>query len=123
MKLPKRSIKLICPDPKLANESAFLVEVASKADGAAKSEGKVVKKLAPADQERVKKAYAEIAAEVKDETAFNKFMQAGFFEQNGLLIDALTSYEEAIKLAPDVEDFKVGRDEFLLRNKLVVPKK
>jgi len=120
---PEMIYKIDLSDPKLVNESAFLVEVASKVDKSAKSESKVVKKLAPVDQERVKKAYAEIAAEVKDETAFNKFMQAGFFEQNGLLIDALTAYEEAIKLAPDVADFKVGRDEFLLRNKFIGPKK
>lgn len=110
-------------DPKLVNESAFLVEVASKAEASVKSEGKVVKKLTPADLERVKKAYAEIAGEIKDETAFDKFIQAGFYEQNGLLIDALTSYEDAIKLAPDVTDFKMGRDEFLYRNKLMVPPK
>jgi hypothetical protein len=108
--------------PKLATELAILVEVASKADAKTKSEGKVVKKLDPATLERVKKAYAEIAGEIKEETAFDKFIQAGFFEQNGLLIDALTSYEESIRLAPDVDDFRTGRDEFLYRNKLATQK-
>jgi hypothetical protein len=108
--------------PKLGTELAILVEVSSKADAKTKSEGKVVKKLDPATLERVKKAYAEIASEIKEETAFDKFIQAGFFEQNGLLIDALTSYEEAIRLAPDVDDFKQGRDEFLYRNKLATQK-
>jgi cytochrome c-type biogenesis protein CcmH/NrfG len=32
------------------------------------------------------------------------------------LIDAITSYEEAIKLAPDVPSFKEAYDEFLLRH-------
>lgn len=108
--------------PKLGTELAILVEVSSKADAKTKSEGKVVKRLDPATQERIKKAYAEISVEIKDETAFDKFIQAGFYEQNGLLIDALTSYEEAIRLAPDVDDFRLGRDEFLYRNKLATQK-
>ncbi|HWA33585.1 MAG TPA: hypothetical protein VG737_05625 [Cyclobacteriaceae bacterium] len=119
---PETMIHIDLSDPKLANESAFLVEVSSKADGNTKSEGKVVKRLPAADLERVKKAYSEISGDVKDESAFNKFIQAGFYEQNGLLIDALTAYEDAIKMAPDVDDFKTARDEFLLRNKLTTPK-
>ena len=108
--------------PKLATETALIIEVASKADAKTKSEGKVVKKLDPATQERVKKAFAEISGDMTGETAFEKFIQAGFYEQNGLLIDALTSYEEAIRMAPDVDDFKQGRDEFLYRNKLATQK-
>lgn len=122
---PETMLKIDLADPKfpkLSTELAILVEVASKADAKTKSDGKVVKKLDPATLERVKKAYAEIAGEVKEETAFDKFIQAGFYEQNGLLIDALTAYEDAIRLAPDVEDFKLGRDEFLYRNKLATQK-
>jgi hypothetical protein len=119
---PETILRVDLSDPKLANESAFLVEVASKADAKTKSEGKVVKKLSPADLQKINKAFTEIQGEVKDESAFNKFIQAGFYEQNGLLIDALTSYEDAIKMAPDVDDFKMARDEFLYRNKLATQK-
>lgn len=119
---PETILRIDLSDPKLSNESAFLVEVSSKADAKTKSEGKVVKKLSPAELERVKKAFTEISGEVKEESAFNKFIQAGFYEQNGLLIDALTSYEDAIKMAPDVDDFKQARDEFLYRNKLATAK-
>ena len=43
---------------------------------------------------------------------------AGFYEENKLYIDAITAYEEAIKMAPDVTTYKDAYDEFLLRNKL-----
>ena len=119
---PETILRVDLSDPKVANESAFLVEVSSKADAKTKSEGKVVKKLAPADLQKINKAFTEIQGEVKEESAFNKFIQAGFYEQNGLLIDALTSYEDAIKMAPDVDDFKMARDEFLYRNKLATQK-
>ncbi len=129
---PETLIHIDLTDPKLAKESAFLVEVSSKADAQmqdgkvvkykTKSEGKVVKRLSAADLERVRKAYTEIAGELKEQTAFDKFIAAGFYEQNGLLIDALTSYEDAIKMAPDIDNYKEARDEFLYRNKLATPK-
>ena len=43
---------------------------------------------------------------------------ASFYEQNKLYIDAITAYEKAIKLAPDVPTYKDTYEEFLLRNKL-----
>ena len=56
------------------------------------------------------------------ETALNKFIMAGFYEENKLLIDAITAYEQAIKLAPDVPTYKEAYEEFLLRNKLKTQK-
>ncbi|MDZ7649625.1 MAG: hypothetical protein U5K54_22050 [Cytophagales bacterium] len=52
----------------------------------------------------------------------NKLVLAGFFEQNKLLIDAITSYEQAMKLAPDDATYSDYYEEFLLRNKLKVNK-
>ena len=52
----------------------------------------------------------------------NKVVLASFYEQNKLLIDAITAYEEAIKLAPDDPTYKDYYEEFLLRNKLKVIK-
>jgi cytochrome c-type biogenesis protein CcmH/NrfG len=43
---------------------------------------------------------------------------AGFYEENKLFIDAITAYEQAIKLAPDVPTYQEAYEEFLLRNKL-----
>jgi hypothetical protein len=120
---PETLLKVDLSDPKLSNETAFLVEVASKVDAKTKSEGRVVKRLSPADTERIKKLYTEIAGELKEQTALDKFIQAGFYEQNGLLIDALTSYEDAIKMAPDIDSYREARDEFLYRNKLASAKK
>jgi len=114
---PETSLEIKLDDPKFANESAILVEVKSKADSKSKSEQHLIKKLAPVELERVKKALAEITGEVKEETALNEFIMAGFYEENKLFIDAITAYEKAIKLAPDVTSYKEAYEEFLLRNK------
>lgn len=115
---PESSIEVNLMDPKLANESAILIEVKSKADPSLKSEQHLIKKLSAAEQERVTKALAEIKGAVDEETALNKFIMAGFYEENKLYVDAITAYEEAIKMAPDVASYKEAYEEFMLRNKL-----
>ena len=119
---PETSLKINLSDPKLVGMQNFLVQVVSKADAKVKSEDIAVKRLSAAEQERIKKAYAEISGEVKEETPISKFMLAGFYEQHGLLIDALSSYEEAVKMAPDVDSFVEAKNEFLIRNKLAPTK-
>ena len=114
---PETALEIRLDDPKFANESAILVEVTSKADKNSKSEQHLIKKLAPVEHERVKKALSEITGEIKEATALNEFIMAGFYEENKLFIDAITAYEKAIKMAPDVATYKEAYEEFLLRNK------
>ena len=118
LETPETSVQVDRNNPKLANEDALLVEVKSKADGKSKSEQHLVKKLSIARQQSIKKLIVEMGNDVKEETALNKFILAGFYEENKLFIDAITAYEEAIKLAPDVPTYKEAYEEFLLRNKL-----
>jgi hypothetical protein len=110
---PETNIQIDLSDPKFANETAILIEVKSKSDSKSKSEQHLIKKLSQADQDRVKKSLAEITGEVQEETALNKFILAGFYEENKLFIDAITSYEQAIKMAPDVPSYQEAYDEFL----------
>ena len=118
LETPETSVQVDRNNPKLANEDALLVEVKSKADGKSKSEQHLIKKLSIARQQSIKKLIVEMGNDVKEETALNKFILAGFYEENKLFIDAITAYEEAIKLAPDVPTYKEAYEEFLLRNKL-----
>lgn len=119
---PETVLQIDLNDPKFANESAILVEVKSKADAKSKSEQHLIKKLSASEAERIKKSLSEINGDVQEATALNKLILAGFYEQNKLYIDAITAYEEAIKMAPDVPDYKDAYEEFLLRNKLKNPK-
>jgi hypothetical protein len=60
----------------------------------------------------------EIIGQLNEPTALNKLILAGFYEENNLLIDAITAYEEAVKLAPDVSSYQEDYDEFLIRHGL-----
>lgn len=120
---PETSVKLDLSDPKLAKVTNFLVKVSSKADSKVHSDGNAVKRMTAAEHEKIKKSYDEIASDVKEETAFSRFILAGFYEQHGLLIDALSCYEDAVRMAPDVESFTEARMDFLIRHNLVEQKK
>jgi hypothetical protein len=114
----ERSVQIDLSEQKYANETAILVEVSSKANPKVVSQQHLIKKLSPAELDKVAKAVSEIRQEVTDKTAMDQLILASFYEQNSLLIDAIYAYEQAVKLAPEVTDFRQSYDDFLVRNNL-----
>lgn len=115
---PENSIQIDFNDPKLAHLDYVLVAVSSKADPKQASKQHLIKRLPSADREKIMVSLNEIMGEVAEQNALNKFILAGFYEQQNLFIDAIAAYEEAMKLAPDVPSYREAYDEFLLRNGL-----
>ncbi len=111
-------VELNLNDSRFSDLSAILIEVSAKEDSRKVSEQYLIKKLSPADQEKVKKSLSEIATDVSEATALNKFVLAGFYEEKGLLIDAIAAYEETIRLAPDVPYYAEAYNDFLIRQGL-----
>lgn len=112
---PEISFNLDLSDSKFAKQNAIFVEVSSKADPKLTSSKFYVKQMPAAEREKVKKQLDEILGDVSEETALNKIYLARFFEENSLLIDAIGEYEKAVKLAPDVSDYREYYDDFLYR--------
>jgi hypothetical protein len=75
-----------------------------------------IKKVTPGDMNEVETNYKGLQEEVGEDTPLNKLIYASFFEENGLLLDALTMYEEAIKMSPGVTDFEDLYQVFLVDN-------
>lgn len=120
---PETSAQIDINDPKFVDEkgvplNAVLIEVKSKTDGKSKSEAHVIKKLSPIRYEEVKKELSVEAANLTEETAFNKYLLASIYEEKKLFIDAITCYEQAMKMDPGNPTYKDGYEEFLLRTKL-----
>jgi hypothetical protein len=67
------------------------------------------------------KQLTELKAQLSEETALNKMILASFYEDNKLFLEAMQSYEAAVKLQPDVEDFKLAYNQFLERTGLLKP--
>lgn len=104
-------------DPKLADKdlNAIMVKVSSKTDAKQSSAVKMIKKLSADEDKKVKAAMGEMGAALQDESAINKYFMANFYEQNNLVVDAITAYQEAIKLEPS---FKEDYEDFLIRKGL-----
>jgi len=100
----------------LESEDNILFQVLSKSEPNKQSKQYTIKKLSKADKERIKTTLKDVQSATAEETAINKLILAGFYEQNGLLIDASTAYQEGILLAPDVPQFQEDFNDFMLRN-------
>ncbi len=118
---PENSVEINLADPKFGSETALLVEIRAKSDASSHSETKLIKKLSTDENAKVKKSLDEVMGQMKDENALDEFILAGFYEENKLYIDAIGSYEKAIKLAPDVPEYKEAYEEFLFRTKIKTP--
>lgn len=104
--------------PEFANESAILVEVKSKADGKSTSKQHLIKKMNTTQSDKVKKEITDLGEGATGESALSKYILSGFYEEKKLYIDAVTAYQQAIKLAPDVPMYKEYYEDFLLRSAL-----
>jgi uncharacterized protein YdhG (YjbR/CyaY superfamily) len=118
VKTDENTAKIKLDDPNFTNEDNIIVEVASAANKNKVSDRYTLKKLSKADKERIKNSLSEIENPTAEQTALNKLLIAGFYEQNNLLIDASTAYLQAIALAPDVPQYQEAYNDFLLRNAL-----
>lgn len=121
METPETSITIDLSDPKLAKENAILVTVSAKADPNQTSKQYVIKRLTDAERAQVDSSLNELMMQVNQSTALGDMILAGFYEQHNLLLDAMTSYEDAIKLAPDVTTYQEDYDDFLVRTGLKKP--
>ena len=115
---PETNFQIDLADPKYSKETAVLIEVKSKTDPKSFSKPRLMKKLSASEHATIKKSLDAISADVAENTALNKLILARFYEEHNLIIDAITAYEEAIKMAPDVSLFQEEYDYFLTRHGL-----
>lgn len=115
-------VQIDLSDPKLVKETSVSLEVTVKADPKAKSEQYYIKRLDAKRSESVKAELNKVSTDLQEETAFNKYILAGFYEENKLLIDAITCYEQAMKMDAENPTYKESYDEFLLRHKIKTDK-
>jgi len=102
----------------LANEKLLVLDVVSIDDDSIRSDEYGIKRLSPGTYQKVTSELEILKPVIGDNTSLNQVMMAIFYEENNLIINALTAYEKAIEMSPDVEDFRVLYDEFLQRNNL-----
>lgn len=108
-------------DSKLSNaivEDLVIVNVSVKGDEETQSKNAAIERFSSDASSSFEVELKDLKTNLGDQSSINNLILAEFYEENNLLLDALTSYEYAIKMSPDVEYFKEAYDEFLLRTGL-----
>ena len=112
---PDTSITIDLATINKANDQVQILHVASKTNAEIKSTGLSLNYIGGEKGVKIKKDVADLKKEMPDENALNKLVLASFYEENKMYLDAMESYVQAIKIQPDVEDYKVLYGQFLMR--------
>ena len=102
-------------------ENLIIVSVSLKDDESIASKNAAIELMTDEDAKTYEVELKSLESNIGSETSINNLILAEFYEENGLILDALTSYEDAVKLSPDVEYFQEAYNEFLVRNGLKKP--
>lgn len=111
----KANFTVALNEGKFQQDNLILVRVVSKNTPGRGSKAYTIKKLRSADRDKINAAHDQVKGSIDPSTALGQYVLAGFYEENLLLIDALTAYRQASVLAPDVELYKTAYEEFLKR--------
>lgn len=112
-------ISVAVNEGKFKSESNLMVKVISRKKPGQGSKDYYIKKL----KGKERSVFDEKFKETKTGTsALDRYVMAGVYEDNFLLIDALNAYQEAATLAPDVELYKAAYEEYVKRLESVLIK-
>jgi hypothetical protein len=107
------SVMVNINDELLKSTSPLMFKVISK--GGNESTNYTIKRLTGTRKAEIEAAWSELSVSFTEKNALERYVAAGFFEEKLLITDALTSYKEAVDLAPEVEMYKEAYDQFLQR--------
>lgn len=94
----------------------IIIQVAQKGNNEVTSQSVSVRKLIRSNAQDLLSGLNQLETSVGGASSLNNLIFAEFYEENKLILDASTSYENAIKLSPEIEYFQNVYDEFLIRN-------
>lgn len=114
-------VELNFDDPEMkTDEGLWILNVRAK-ENMDVSSGDIALKR-PENPEQYEESLGVLKSEVDPESPLNKIIYASYYEENGLIVDALTAIEEAIKMNPEVDDFRTLRKDIIERNGIKVYK-
>lgn len=117
MDTDKTSVQLDFSSAELANEKLVILNVKTTS-GEIASGDFGIKRLSPDDAAKIAENVQMLKADLSSESALSYIIEASYYEEQNLLLDALTKYEQAIKLAPEVQDFQDLYQGFILKYNL-----
>ncbi len=79
-----------------------------------------IKKLSVTDRPAVAKGLKSLLSKTGENAPLDNLKIADFYEENGLLLDAITQYEKALQSAPELQTTRKRYNDFLTRHRLAV---
>lgn len=117
------SINLDFTSEQMQNEEGlYIVTVKAKENLDVTSGDIGLKRLTGEDAAQYQEGLTALTSDVDGASPLGKIIMASFYEENGLVVDALTQLEEAIKMSPEVDDFKELRKDLIERNSIKIYK-
>ncbi|MEM6643691.1 MAG: hypothetical protein AAF616_11985 [Bacteroidota bacterium] len=116
------SIKLNFTSNEMENEEGlYIIKVTAKENMDVTSGDNIaIRRLSGEEAAQYAEALASLKEEIPADSPLSNVIYASFYEENGLIVDALTSIEQAINMNPDVDDFKVLKKDIIERNGIKV---
>ncbi len=99
----------------------LIVQVQLKNDPSITSQEIAISLLDNDERQDLDKNLTELVSNLGRNSSLSNLILAEFYEESGLLLDAITSYENALLLSPKIDYFQKVYDEFLIRNELKIP--
>ncbi|SMD38705.1 hypothetical protein SAMN04488029_3859 [Reichenbachiella faecimaris] len=112
------SLNINFEDDNLANERLVILNVQVKDNDELKSGDYGIKRMSADDAASINENLLALKSEIAEDSPLNNLIFASFYEENDLILDAMTQYEKALIASPDVEDFKTIYNDFLAKNGL-----
>lgn len=112
---PESFVTIALNDEKFKREPQVMVRIVAKDKPGSGSKNYIIKRFQKDDREKIDSLMAQLDPSMDRSSALTQYVLAGFYEENLLLVDALTAYHEAYMKAPDVELYKSAYEEFLKR--------
>ena len=98
------------------DEGLYILTVRAKENLDVKSGDIGIKRLTGSDAAQYQEGLTSLQSEVSDDSPLSKVIYASYFEESGLILDALTQMELAIQANPDITDFVELKKDILERS-------
>jgi len=105
-------------NPALKDENMFVVTVSTKGEEKITSNEYALDRLSEEETLRYFQEVTEIRENLGDLSTLDYIVLASYYEGKGLIVDANTAYQRAIKQSPDLEDVQDLFEMFKVRHKL-----
>jgi len=91
--------------PSLANDNMFVISVSLKGSKT-KSKEYALDRISKDETEKYMTELDQFFTEENNLSSLDYMIMASFYEEKGLLVDASSSYQRALKQSPDIADFQ-----------------